>query len=134
VNFSIARYVNQKPHYPHNEVFKIRALLIVLFLASSPNLVFADPIEGDWKRPNGVLVRFAVCGKSFCASPTTTKYAGLPAGKLSADGKGSYAGTLIDLQDNRSYSGKAQIHETTLILQGCIFGGLICKSENWVKQ
>lgn len=112
----------------------VRGIAFIFALLSYATLSNADPIEGTWKRPNGVIVRFALCGVDFCASPTTTKYAGQPAGKLSGDGKGHYAGTLIDLKDNSVYKGKAAIHDQILTLTGCIFGGWICKSEDWVRQ
>jgi len=108
--------------------------LILLFFATLTGLAFGDPIEGDWKRPNGVVVRFVACGKEFCASPVGTKFAGQPAGKLTNDGLGHYEGKLIDFQDGRTYQGKAQISGSAMSLSGCIFGGLICKSENWVRQ
>lgn len=112
----------------------VRGIVFIAALLSCTILSHADPIEGTWKRPNGVIVRFALCGVDFCASPTTTKYAGQPAGKLSGDGKGHYAGTLIDLKDNSVYKGKAAIHDQILTLTGCIFGGWICKSEDWLRQ
>ena len=106
----------------------------MLFFACLPGLAFADPIEGVWKRPNGVLVRFMACGKFYCASPITTKFAGQPAGKLSSDGHGHYEGELIDLEVGKTYHGKARIAGDAMILSGCIFGGLLCKSEDWARQ
>ncbi|MDE2445845.1 MAG: DUF2147 domain-containing protein [Alphaproteobacteria bacterium] len=81
-----------------------------------------------------MIVRFVACGKEFCASPITTKFAGQPAGKLASDGHGNYEGKLIDLQDGRVYQGKAQIAGNVMTLSGCIFGGLLCKTENWVRE
>lgn len=111
-----------------------RCVIIIGALIAGTNLACADQIEGTWKRPNGVIVLFKACGPDFCASPTTTKYAGQPAGKLSSSGKRHYTGTLIDLQDNSTYKGKAAIHDQVLTLKGCIFAGWICKSEDWVRQ
>jgi uncharacterized protein (DUF2147 family) len=135
VNFSVALYlIAAKTTLSPNWSSKIRPLLIVLFLASLPRLAFADPIEGAWKRPNGVLVRFTACGKFFCASPITTKFAGQPAGKLAPNGHGHYEGELIDLEVGKTYQGKAIIAGDAMTLSGCIFGGLLCKSEAWIRQ
>jgi uncharacterized protein (DUF2147 family) len=94
----------------------------------------ADQIEANWKRPNGIIVRFSKCGSQFCASPITGPNAGKSAGKMASIGNDSYKGTLNDLENNKTYSGKASVSGSTLTVAGCVFGGLICKSESWAKQ
>jgi uncharacterized protein (DUF2147 family) len=94
----------------------------------------ADPIEAKWKRPNGVIVQFSKCGAQFCATPVTGPNAGKSAGKMAFVSGGSYKGSLTDLDKNKTYSGKASISGATLTVAGCVFGGLICKSESWAKQ
>jgi uncharacterized protein (DUF2147 family) len=94
----------------------------------------ADPIEANWKRPNGIIVKFSKCGGSFCASPITGPNAGKSAGKMASAGDGAYKGSLTDLENNKTYSGKATISGATLRVSGCVLGGLLCKGENWVRQ
>ncbi|MDE2385547.1 MAG: DUF2147 domain-containing protein [Alphaproteobacteria bacterium] len=101
-------------------------------LLSTPAL--ADAIEGNWKRPNGIIVRFAACGEGFCATAMTGPHAGGHAGKLSPDGAGKYIGSLTDLENNKTYSGKGSISGSTLTVTGCVLGGLFCRSEAWARQ
>ncbi len=93
----------------------------------------ADPIEGNWKRPNGNLVAFSKCGAKFCATAKTGPNAGKSVGSMAINGAG-YKGNLADPAAGKSYTGKASISGATLKVSGCVLGGLICKSENWAKQ
>ncbi|MBG1231046.1 DUF2147 domain-containing protein [Aestuariivirga litoralis] len=94
---------------------------------------FADPIEGLWKRPNGILVKFSACGGGFCATAASGPNAGGSAGKLKATGSGKYSGSLTDLENKKTYSGSGSISGNTLRVSGCVLG-FICKSENWSRQ
>jgi uncharacterized protein (DUF2147 family) len=110
-----------------------RLFLVAAFLTISVVSANADPIAGNWKRPNGIIVRFSPCGGGFCASPITGPNAGKSAGKLTPTGNGKYAGTLTDLEKNKTYSGKGSINGTTLTVSGCILG-FLCRSESWTRQ
>ena len=112
---------------------KIRFAILAAGLALFATSAMADPIEGMWERPNGILVKFAACGSSFCATAETGPHAGGNAGKL-APASGKYAGTLTDLEAGKTYSGKGSISGSTLTVSGCILGGLFCKSEAWTRQ
>ncbi len=103
-----------------------------LFVFTAPAL--ADPIAANWKRPNGIIVKFAPCGGAFCATAVTGPHAGGSAGKLSPNGKGGYSGTLTDLENGKTYTGKGSIDGGTLTISGCILGGLLCRSESWVRN
>jgi uncharacterized protein (DUF2147 family) len=109
------------------------AIAAAALLAAFTTTAQADPIAGNWKRPNGIIVRFSPCGGSFCASPITGPNAGKSAGKLAAAGDGKYKGTLTDLENNKTYSGKGSISGSTLTVSGCVLG-FLCRSENWIRQ
>jgi len=40
----------------------------------------------------------------------------------------------FELETGKTYTGKASISGGTLSVAGCILGGLLCRSENWVRQ
>jgi uncharacterized protein (DUF2147 family) len=62
-------------------------------------------------------------------APRSRQSAGSMAGK-----DGSYRGTLTDLEAKKTYKGKAKIVGNSASMAGCVLGGLICKTEVWVKQ
>lgn len=96
--------------------------------------IAAEPIEGLWKRPStGTLIKYSKCGGSFCGIVQSGSYAGQSIGKMKGSGN-SYSGTVTDLEENKTYKGKATINGNTMKLSGCVLGGLICKGENWNRQ
>ncbi|GAB4362477.1 MAG: DUF2147 domain-containing protein [Oricola sp.] len=113
----------------------IRRLVLATAIAGACTVpALADPIEGVWRRPStGALVRFQACGASFCGIVQSGEFAGRSIGKMSGSG-GSYAGTITDLAENKTYKGKASVKGNTMNLKGCVLGGLICKGENWTRQ
>ena len=107
------------------------SLLALPLLAGA---AFADAIEGEWLRPNGIVVKIAKCGGEFCVTPVSGKHKGEDAGKMAPKGGGKYAGSLTDLEAGKTYTGKGSIIGDSLSMSGCVFGGLFCKSENWARQ
>jgi len=46
----------------------------------------------------------------------------------------AYSWQLYNPQDGKTYTGKLKVlTPTTLQLSGCVFGGLICRSQTWTK-
>lgn len=93
----------------------------------------AEPIEGTWKRPNGTLIRYAKSGGEFCGTVITGEYKGKSIGCMA--GKGSdYTGSVNKLDEGKTYKGKATVKGNKLALAGCVMGGMICKTEDLVRQ
>jgi uncharacterized protein (DUF2147 family) len=113
----------------------VRKLIITAAMLAgfSAGAIAAEPIEGDWKRPTGTIVTFKPCGGAFCAVAKTGPHAGGQAGSMSGTGK-KYTGSLTDLDTGKKYTGKAAVNGNTMRLSGCVLGGLICKTETWVRQ
>lgn len=110
---------------------KLIAAGVLIAAMTAPAL--ADPIEGTWLRPStGVLVKFSKCGSSFCAKAISGEFTGKSVGKFTGSGS-SYTGTLIDLKEDKTYSGRAKVTGNTMKLEGCVLK-VICKGENWQKQ
>lgn len=113
-----------------------RRILFAALVASAmavPALA-AEPIEGLWKRPStGTLIKYSKCGSSFCGVVQSGSYAGQSIGKMKGSGN-NYSGTVTDLEENKTYKGKATISGNTMKLSGCVLGGLICRGENWKRQ
>jgi len=94
---------------------------------------YADPIVGNWRTESGERAQISGSG-TFSIVVKTGKNAGKNIGRLKAVGKGSYKGTIRDPNENKSYSGKATVSGGSLILSGCVLGGLICKSQTWSRM
>lgn len=97
-------------------------------------VVYADPIEGNWKTDKGSIAAISSCGGSFCIKLTTGKYAGKSIGKFKSNGANSYAGNITDPETDKTYSGKGTLSGSSLKMSGCVLAGIICRSQNWTKQ
>ena len=107
--------------------------MAVAALTLMAGAAYADPIEGNWKTQSGETAAIGNCGGAFCITLKTGKHAGKQIGKMSASGEGSYAGSITDPADDKTYKGKAKLNGGSMKMSGCVFGGLICKSQNWTK-
>lgn len=107
----------------------------------------ADPIEGVWQTQpdDGAFahVTIAPCGGAFCGTITRTfkdkaEYQSPNIGKqivrsMTATGGGNYEGQVWRPANDKVYNGKASVSGSQMSLSGCVAGGLICKSQTWVK-
>jgi uncharacterized protein (DUF2147 family) len=94
----------------------------------------ADPIEGKWKTQLGNTAEIVDCGGSFCITLKTGPDAGKQIGTMKPSGDGKYAGKITDPANDKTYSGKASLSGASLSMSGCVFGGLICRSQTWTKM
>lgn len=94
---------------------------------------YADPIVGNWKTEKGVTAAIAACGSSYCITLRNGEHKGKKIGTFNAAGGGNYKGEITDPANDKTYSGKASLSGNILKLGGCVFGGLICRNENWIR-
>lgn len=107
------------------------AVAAVMLMAGA---AYADPIEGNWKTQSGETAAISTCGDgAFCITLKTGKHAGKQIGKMTASGEGNYAGSITDPADDKTYKGKAKLNGASIKMSGCVFGGLICKGQDWTK-
>ena len=53
---------------------------------------------------------------------------------MSADGDGYYSGGKIWAPDaDKTYSSKMSLSGSTLVVKGCVAGGLICRGQDWTR-
>ncbi|MBD2748641.1 DUF2147 domain-containing protein [Microvirga sp. BT688] len=128
----------------------ILAAFGLIMLALPAQAQSADP-SGTWVTQSGdTRVRIAKCGAEYCgtiASSTYQKDTNNADPKLrdraivgvrmiwdlKQDGDG-FTGQLYNPQDGKTYTGKLKVTgPKTLQLSGCVFGGLICRSQTWAK-
>lgn len=93
----------------------------------------ADPIAGNWRTEAGSIAAVAPCGKAFCITLRTGQHAGKRIGNFSSSGNGRYSGTIVDPNNDKSYSGSGTLSGNSLRLSGCVLG-ILCRSQNWTRQ
>ena len=125
----------------------MRHILIAAVLALPGTAVLADPIEGVWQtQPDEgsfAHVAIAPCGAAFCGTISRifkdkAEYQSPNIGKqivrsMAPNGDGTYAGQVWRPANDKVYSGKASVSGNQMSLSGCVAGGLLCKSQTWVK-
>jgi uncharacterized protein (DUF2147 family) len=132
----------------------------VCLAAASP--AFALDITGIWSTQDGdARVRISACGKALCGAIVSLKEPNDAAtGKPKLDkynqdaskrtrpivgielisrmkpnaAQDRWDGTLYNPKDGNTYNGSLIAQNPQMLkLQGCVLGGLICKSETWTR-
>lgn len=125
----------------------MKQYILAAAFALSAGAAAADPIEGVWQtQPDEgsfAHVTIAPCGGAFCGTITRTfkdraEYASPNVGRqividMAPQGGGNYQGRVWRPANDRIYAGKASVSGNQMSLAGCVAGGLLCKSQNWVK-
>ncbi|WP_108502213.1 DUF2147 domain-containing protein [Paracoccus indicus] len=125
----------------------MRHIILAAVLALGATAAAADPIEGIWQtQPDGgafAHVTIAPCGGAFCGTITrafkgTQEYKSPNVGRqividMAPQGGGKYQGQVWRPSNDKVYAGKASVSGNQMSLSGCVAGGLLCKSQNWVK-
>lgn len=125
----------------------MKQYILAAAFALSAGAAAADPIEGVWQtQPDEgsfAHVTIAPCGGAFCGTITRTfkdraEYASPNVGRqividMAPQGGGNYQGRVWRPANDRIYAGKASVSGNQMSLAGCVAGGLLCKSQNWVR-
>lgn len=133
----------------------------ILCLAAVARAVAGDP-RGNWMTENGrAEVAIVNCGGALCGNIVALKEPNDPAtGKPKTDSNNpdaarrvkpiigvqiiidmkpestadKWKGQVYNAEDGKTYTGSITLmNATTLSLQGCALGGLICKTQTWTR-
>jgi uncharacterized protein (DUF2147 family) len=139
----------------------ISASYAILCLAAVTPASAGDP-HGKWLTENGrATVAIVDCGGALCGNIIALKEPNDPAtGKPKTDHNNAdaakrarpligvqivigmkpdaaadkWTGQVYNAEDGKTYSGSITlVNATTLDLQGCALGGLICKTQTWTR-
>jgi uncharacterized protein (DUF2147 family) len=141
--------------------FRRSTIAAVMFGASLTPGFATDP-GGTWLTEGGTAtVRLASCGAELCGTIIALKEPNDPAtGRPKTDknnpdaskrtrpvvgiqivfgmkpnGTDKWNGSVYNAEDGKTYSGSITMQGArTLKLEGCVLGGLICKSQTWTKS
>ena len=133
---------------------------ILGFAAVTPTV--AGELHGKWLTENGrATVKIVDCGGALCGNIVALKEPIDPdTGKPKTDSKNAdeakrtkpligveivigmkpdsvadtWKGQVYNAEDGKTYSGSITlVNATTLNLQGCALGGLVCKTQTWTR-
>ena len=121
------------------KLFRTAALAGLFAAAALP--AQAGDILGNWQRSDGTShIRMAPCGGAVCGHVTWLKNPNSPShigqrvfSGMTPNGNG-WSGSAFNPEDGRTYSGSATVSGSRMVTQGCVLGGLICKSVTWIRQ
>lgn len=137
------------------------AAIALAGLMLAGNCAWAADATGLWLTEDGkARVRIARCGAALCGTiawlreptdpqtrrPKTDKRNADPAKRnrpmlgvaivlgMKPSGAEKWEGKVYNAEDGKTYSGYLTLTgATSLKLQGCILGGMICKSQTWSR-
>ena len=125
---------------------RLFAALAATFIAGAATA--QDAAIGTWQTQadEGAFahVQMAPCGNAVCGTIVRTyktdgtAYQSPNVGlqivrSMVPNGDGSYAGEVLRPADKKVYKGKMQVSGNQMSLAGCVLGGIICKSQTWVR-
>lgn len=104
-------------------------------------IVRAEEAAGVWMRDDGASkIQFSPCGAALCGTVVWLKNANSKAHvgqqvffDMTRADQNSWSGQAFNPEDGKTYSGKMVVSGHKLRTSGCVLGGLICKTVNWVR-
>jgi uncharacterized protein (DUF2147 family) len=99
------------------------------------------PFFGDWARGDGKAhIRIERCGGDVCAINTWVRsgVSGERIGdvltlNINPDGRTGWSGSAFDRQRNLNYTMTVRVADNRMTSNGCVIGGLLCKSMSWAR-
>lgn len=128
----------------------VTTALVLIALAVPATASAKPPIEGQWRNPKGsVVVRVAPCGDAYCGTvvdasakaKASARKGGTPRligtrilSGVRPAGDGAFRGQAFDPKRNiRAPATIRVIGPSTLLVKGCVLGGIICKEQRWTR-
>lgn len=130
------------------------AAVLTALVATGTATAFAGDATGVWLRASGsAKIRIAKCGDALCGTvvwereprkdvhnPDASKRNDPIVGRrvllgLKPAGDERWKGEVYNAEDGKTYTGYVTlVGADQLKLQGCVLGGLICKSDTWSRS
>ncbi len=119
-----------------------RGVLVGMAMSAIPGQAYADDIFGNWLRGDGAAhVRIAPCGSSICATNNWIKD---PSGQNEKVGdrlvfdisekQSAWSGSAYDPQRKIKMSATLKANGDSMESQGCLLGGVLCKTTTWKRM
>ena len=122
-------------------------VLGVLAALALGGAAWADPVLGTWKTEvddgSYAHIEMDMCGEAVCGVIARTfdaegEYRSENIGKtlvidMEPQGGGEYKGKVWRPSNDKIYIGRMELDGHALYLDGCVLGGLICKTQTWSR-
>jgi len=110
--------------------------LAMVAIATTP--AQASP-NGKWKRPStGAIIQVDNCGGGLGMKVVSSSDAAAVGQRIMCgakqEGANKWRGRIKSTEDGNTYLGIVTLRGSTLQLEGCVLGGIICRTENWSRQ
>ncbi len=109
----------------------------LLFLLLLTHIGYAASPYGIWVRNNGVHIKVFRCQNGLGMMIVKAKKKSNVGKRIMCGAKEigpvKWEGKILNVADDKTYSGTVTIIKDRLKLRGCVFGGLICKEDEWKK-
>lgn len=133
--------------------YRVWAMAGAALVIGAASAVASEP-TGVWMRSSGSSkIRIESCGAALCGTvvwekaPRKDVYNPDPAKRdepvtgrrvllgMKPSGDGQWKGEVYNAEDGKTYTGYITLTGADqLKLQGCVLGGLICKSDTWSRS
>lgn len=125
---------------------KTLALAVAAVIGFAGAAAAQDAAVGIWQTEvddgSFAHIQMQPCGSAVCGKIQRTfnadgsEYQSPNIGKqivinMVPNGDGSYEGQVFRPSNGKTYIGKMTVSGSSLRLQGCVAGGLLCASQNW---
>ena len=127
-----------------------RLAVLAVAMTVPASLSAQAALEGRWKNPKGsVVVEIEPCGNAYCGTvvdASAKAKAGARKGGTASligtrilsdvrpNGKGAYKGRAFEPKRNiRAPAIIRVVGPSTLLVKGCVIGGLLCKEQRWTR-
>lgn len=121
---------------------------LVAGIALATSAAAQDAAVGTWQTEvddgSFAYISMAPCGSAVCGTIARTfqnggtEYSSPNIGRqividMVPQGGGEYEGRVWRPSNDKIYIGKMSVSGNSLRLRGCVAGGLVCASQNWVR-
>ena len=95
----------------------------------------ASPVGKSYRSDSGRIIKVFNCGGGLGMRIAKAKKKANVGKRIMCGAKktgaNKWSGTILNVDDNKKYTGSATLKGKTLAVSGCVLGGLICSTQNW---
>lgn len=126
---------------PKSKMKHVLAMSMMAGLAASPAFASSELTSGVWARGDGAAkIRISPCGEALCAiniwirNPGSEKVGDRLVLNVRPTAPGVFEGSAYDPQRNLHLTSRITLNGNRMTTNGCVLGGILCRSVSWTRQ